>query len=152
VLERTSHERLRKEITHQIASDRSILEELRKEIQVLRPSVRRIQPRETAAVSIVAADGGNNQLYFDPFLVQLIRVVDSNENEYCLEAISPTMDLDGLNQRQFNADGSPATALGTLMTALSVGSLSDLTPMIRQEARSRPRSPSWVQVYRELVE
>lgn len=152
MLDRSSHERLSSEIRRQVASDRTILDQLRHEIRVLRPKVRRIQPRETAAVSIVATDGGNNQLRFDPFLVQLVRVVDSNENEYCLEAISPTTSLTELDSRQYGGDGSAPTALGSLMTALDVRELSSLSHMIRDDKDGRPRSPSWVQVYRELVE
>jgi hypothetical protein len=152
LLDRSSHERLSLEIRRQVALDRSVLNQLRDEIRVLKPTVRRIQPRVTAAVSIVATDGGNNQLRFDPFLVQLVRVVDSNENEYCLEAISPTTSLAQLNSRQYGTDGSPPTALGSLMTALGVSDLSSLSHMIRDEMDGRPRSPSWVQVYRELVE
>jgi len=33
-----------------------------------------------------------------------------------------------------------------------VSRLSDLSPMIRPDSDRRPPSPSWVQVYRELVE
>ena len=33
--------------------------------------------------------GGNNQSRFDPFLIQLIRMVDSSDNEHCLEVVSP---------------------------------------------------------------
>jgi hypothetical protein len=152
LLDRNSHERLSLEIRRQVAADRSILDQLRGEIRVLRPNVRRIQPRETAAVSIVATDGGNNQLRFDPFLVQLVRVVDSNQNEHWLEAVSPTASLADLNTRQYGTDASSETALGSLMTALGVRDLSSLSHMIRDDQDGRPRSPSWVQVYRELVE
>jgi len=101
---------------------------------------------------LVGTDGGNNQLQFDPFLIQLIRVVDSSNNEYCLEAISPTTPVQKLNERQFAIDGSPSTALGEMMAFLGVSSLSSLSHMIRPSDKGKPVSPSWVQVYRELVE
>ena len=101
---------------------------------------------------MVGTDGGNNQLQFDPFLVQLVRVVDSSDNEYCLEAISPTTELEKLNKRQFKSDGSPSTALGEMMVFLGVNSLTALSHMIRPTQKGAPVSPSWVQVYRELIE
>jgi hypothetical protein len=152
MLDRESHHRLKEAIVDQVTADRNILDELRDEVRPLRDRMRKIQPRATAAISIVATDGGNNQLRFDPFLVQLIRVVDSNENEYCLEAVSPTQTLAHLDARQLDRDGRPLTALGEMMSALGVSSLSKLSHMIRSDGDGRPRSPSWVQVYRELVE
>jgi hypothetical protein len=79
-------------------------------------------------------------------------VVDSSNNEYCLEAISPTTPIQKLNKRQFNEDGSPRTALGEMMTFLGVNNLPALSHMIRPTDKGKPVSPSWVQVYRELVE
>ncbi|HFD87471.1 MAG TPA: hypothetical protein ENJ35_07340 [Gammaproteobacteria bacterium] len=135
-----------------ITTDRGILDALREEIRPLRAACRRIQPRATTSISLVGTDGGNNQLQFDPFLIQLVRVVDSSNNEYCLEAVSPTTPIQKLNERQFNPDGSPRTALGEMMAFLGVDTLPALSHMIRPTDKGKPVSPSWVQVYRELVE
>jgi hypothetical protein len=144
---------LKQAIAECIRSDRSVLDALREEIQPLRNQTRPIQPRATTSISLVGTDGGNNQLQFDPFLIQLVRVVDSSNNEYCLEAISPTTPIDTVRQRQFHPDGSPRTALGEMMATLGAKSLPELSHMIRPPAdRDQPVSPSWVQVYRELVE
>jgi hypothetical protein len=146
-----SHRLLRREIADRMRADRAVLDVLREEIRTLLTGIRRIQPRTTTAISLVGTDGGNNRLQFDPFLVQLIRVVDSANNEYCLEAITPTTSTAALSARQFDhPDGS--TSLGKMMTYLGVSRLSDLSPMIRSDGDRRPPSPSWVQVYRELVE
>jgi hypothetical protein len=147
-----SHDQLRREISERIATDRELLDSLRAEIRPLRNQVRRIQPRTTTSISLVGTDGGNNALQFDPFLVQLIRVVDSSNNEYCLEAITPTTNVARLSARQFQDEDTPRTALGEMMTDLGVRTLPELTHMIRSHDDSRPTSPSWVQVYRELVE
>jgi len=143
---------LKNEIEERMVSDRALLDHLRGEIRPLRSSVRRIQPRTTTSISLVGADGGNNRLQFDPFLVQLVRVVDSNNNEYCLEAITPTTDVDELSTKQVAADGTPLTPLGEMMVYLGVHRLTQLSPMIRSNSSGRPISASWVQVYRELVE
>jgi hypothetical protein len=143
---------LRDAIRNQVAGDRPLLDQLRREVLPLKSAVRRIQPRGTTSISLVGTDGGNNQIQFDPFLVQLVRVVDSSNNEYCLEVVSPTTSVTALSARQFNPDGTPRTALGKMMSYLGVCSLAELSSMIRTNDNDRPVSPSWVQVYRELVE
>lgn len=147
-----SQSRLRSEIADRTREDRAVLDQLREEIRPLRSQVRRILPRSTTSISLVAADGGNNRIEFDPFLVQLIRVVDSSNNEYCLEAVTPTTKVSVLSARQFDAEGAPITALGRLMEYLEAKDIVALTQMIRSNDDGRPVSPSWVQVYREIVE
>lgn len=143
---------LRTAIRTQVAGDRSLLDALRKEVQALKSGVKKIQPRATTSISLVGTDGGNNKLQFDPFLVQLIRVVDSSNNEYCLEVVSPTTSVTALSRQQFDGGGQPRTALGKMMAYLGVDNLTKLSSMIRTNDDDRPVSPSWVQVYRELVE
>jgi hypothetical protein len=143
---------LKQAIADCILSDQGILQELRDEIRPLRQQTKRIQPRATTSISLVGTDGGNNQLQFDPFLVQLIRVVDSSNNEYCLEAISPTTPVEVLGRRHFNTHGQPISALGEMMKALGADTLPQLSHMIRPKEKGVPVSPSWVQVYRELFE
>jgi hypothetical protein len=152
MIEPESHNQLRREISERIATDRKLLDSLRAEIRPLRSRVKRIQPRTTTSISLVGTDGGNNSLQFDPFLVQLIRVVDSSNNEYCLEAITPTTDVARLSRAQFAANDRSPTALGEMMSDLGVETLPQLSHMIRSQNDNRPTSPSWVQVYRELVE
>ncbi|MES2461349.1 MAG: hypothetical protein V4671_12265 [Armatimonadota bacterium] len=147
-----SQNQLHEEIARSLLADRAVLDALRAEIRPLRHDVRRIQPRSATSISLVGTDGGNNSLRFDPFLVQIVRVVDSSNNEYCLEAITPTTDVDALTARQFASDGSPATPLGEMMAYLGVRSLTELTPFIRKNPQGAPTSHHWVRVYRDLME
>ena len=147
-----SYTNLKQEIAERMIADRALLDQLRSEIRPLRSNVRSIQPRTTTSISLVATDGGNNSLRFDPFLVQIVRVVDSSNNEYCLEAITPTTNIADLSAKQFDTNGQPRTALGELMHFLGVNLLSELSPMIPNNRDDQYTSPSWVQVYRELVE
>lgn len=147
-----THAQMKDEIKRRMENDRGLLDTLRAEIRPLRPSVRRIQPRATTSISLVGTDGGNNRLEFDPFMVHLIRVVDSSNNEYCLQAITPTTSVASLSAAQFTEVGKPQTAIGTMMKYLGVSQLTQLSHMIRSNEGGLPKSPSWVQVYRELVE
>lgn len=150
---------LRCELASSIQGDRRVLDELREDVRPLKGQTRRIQPRSTTAISLVGTDGGNNKIEFDPFMVQLVRVVDSSNNEYCLEVVTPTTDRMAVNARHFDAAGAPKTALGQMLTKLLPAgerSIWNVTSMIPKPpepgAKIEPISPSWVQVYRELTE
>ncbi len=131
-----------------VVDDAVLLDQLCGDVRPLRAATRRIQPRATTAISLVGTDGGNNKIHFDPFLIQIVRVVDSSQNEYCLEVVSPTSDVKALSRRHLAPDGTPLTALGRMMKYLRANTLSDLSGMIPEKS---PK-PSWVQVYRELME
>lgn len=152
MIEPESHDQLKREIAERMAEDRVLLDQLRADIAPLKSEVRRIQPRSTTSISLVGTDGGNNKLHFDPFLVQLVRVVDSSNNEYCLQAITPSTNILALSAKQFNQDGTPLTALGEMMAYLGVDQLSELSSMIRINEHGHSQSSEWVEVYRELVE
>ena len=136
--------------------DRKLLDDLRSETLQMKPNVRVIKPRSITTFSLVATDGTNNKLVYNPFHFQLIRVVDSNGNNLCLDTITPTTDTDLLSQRQFDERGNPKTALGVLMKDLSCTTLNDLSPMIPSGKKMRERpteiSKSWVFTYRDLCE
>jgi hypothetical protein len=108
-----------------MGDDRVLLDRLREEVRLLADQVRRIQPRTTTSISLVGTDGGNNKVEFDPFLVQLVRVVDSSNNEYCLEVVTPTTNVTQLSRRQFNVDGTPCTPLGEMKAYLQVERLAN---------------------------
>ncbi len=149
---------LRETIRNATTRDRRLLDDLRKDVRTLAGDVRAIQPRTTTSISLVASDGGNNKLVFDPFHVQLVRVVDSYGEQLCLDAVTPTTDTDAVSQSQFNYDGTPRTALGRVIIDLGVVSrtLAGLSHMIPEGRKTRETpdevSPSWVLVYRDLCE
>src|SRR5690242_11963206 len=130
MLDAESRRSLQGEISERIAEDRRILDSLRSEIRPLRGCVRRIQPRSTTAISLVGTDGGNMTLQFDPFLVQVVRVVDSSNNAYCVQAVTPTTSVARLSTQQFDTHGQPRTLLGEMMASLGVRDLDELSPLI----------------------
>lgn len=147
---------LKKSIRHCAQLDRKLLDELLEEVIQIKANVKVIKPRTTTTVSLVASDGGNNKLVYDPFYFQVVRVVDSNGSKLCLDVISPTTNTDELSERQFDANGKPITALGRLMEDLGCKRLNELSPMIPsgREMHKNPSSisKSWVLTYRDLCE
>jgi len=133
---------LRRQIRTQAARDFGVLDQLLTHARALGGGVRPIRPRSATSVALTAADGGNNAVAFNPFSLQIIRVVDSHGRELFLDVVSPTTDMAELSRGHLTR----GTALGRLMSDLGAGSLRELSPMLAG------RSPSWVDVYRELCE
>jgi hypothetical protein len=152
VIDQDTYLHLKSEIALRTAADRALLDKLRADVRPLVGSTRRIHPRAATSISLVATDGGNNSVRFDPFMLQVVRVVDSNDNELCLEVVTPTTPIFELDARQFDGNGQPISSLGRLMAALNVYSLPKLSHFIRADDEGLPRSATIVQVYRELVE
>jgi len=142
---------IRRKLEERSATDKGVIEELRSEIRPLQSEVRRINPRTTTSISLVAADGGNNKVNFDPYLFQLVRVVDSYGRELLLDLASPTTNIEELSIGNLDKDGNPKSALGLMMKDLGVETLWELSPMIPKPDQENPR-PSWVQEYRDLAE
>lgn len=146
---------IRQAIDEQTRSDRRLLDELLSDVRSIRSDVRTIKRRTTTSISLVASDGGNNKLAFDPFLMQVVRIVDSLGAEEMLDVISPTLDPDDLVKRHLD-NGVPKTALGRLMADLSVATLVGLSHMIPkgEKVRTRPNevSPTWVLTFRDICE
>jgi hypothetical protein len=133
---------LRRQIRDQAARDSRLLAELVRQARELAPDVRPIRPRSATAVALTAADGGNNAVAFNPFSLQIVRVVDSQGKELFLDVVSPGTDVGELSRKHL----AERTALGQLMTDLGATELRDLSPLITR------RSNRWVEVYRDLCE
>jgi len=115
---------LRRKIRAQAALEARVLDELVTQAAALAPHVRPIRPRTATAVALTAADGGNNSVAFNPFELQVIRVVDSLGKELFLDVVSPASDIDELGRRH----RGDRTVLGKLMDDLGARHLSDLSP------------------------
>ncbi len=140
--------KLRELMRDRMEQDVKLLDNLRSELKEFKHGIKQINPYSSNTISIVGTDGGNNNLRFDPFVVHVIRVVDSNNVEYYMDLITPTMPIEDLENKIQGRDD----ALKKMMDFLGVTKLTDLSPMIKRTKPGEPVSPSWVQVYRELVE
>lgn len=145
---------VRQAVQRRAQADKVLLERLRADARLLAPGVRPIKPRTATAMSVVAADGGNNRLQFDPYIMQIIRVVDSFGRQLFLDVISSTTNTDELSRAQFDAASAPQTPLGYLMRDLGVDCLHHLSPMVPKPDRpvDDEVNPGWVLVYRDLCE
>jgi len=133
---------LRRQIHDQAARDFGLLEELVAQAREMAPGVRAIRPRSATSVALTAADGGNNAVAFNPFSLQIIRVVDSAGQELFLDVVSPAADIDALGRRHL----AERTVLGGLMADLGMTRLAELSPVMAG------RSRQWVEAYRDLCE
>jgi hypothetical protein len=137
-------------IRESIANDRELLEQMRANVRSLKNKTHRIKSQNSTAISLVGADGGNHQMSFDPFMIQLIRVVDSSQKEYCLEVITPNTKIEKLNKYHLNSDGTGKTQLGKMIEYLELDSLDQISPVFNLDIEKR--SHTWIQVYREMTE
>ena len=133
---------LRRQIHDQAARDFGLLEDLVAQAREMAPGVRPIRPRSATSVALTAADGGNNAVAFNPFSLQIIRVVDSAGQELFLDVVSPATDIDQLGRRHL----AERTVLGGLMADLGMTRLAELSPIMAG------RSRRWVEAYRDLCE
>ncbi|MEZ4641592.1 MAG: DNA double-strand break repair nuclease NurA [Chloroflexota bacterium] len=146
-----SYETFKTTLLQRVQQDRFLLEQLRQEVRVLSTEAHRIQPRSSTAISLVATDGGNTQVQFDPFLIQIVRVVDSSNNEHYLDVLTPSTDIDALNNTHLQKNGEP-TALGEMITALGLSHLSQLSYILPDPTKDSRANVRWIEVYRELME
>src|SRR5436309_14526260 len=119
---------LRKDIDRRVQLDSKLLDKLRADVRPLKAKTHKIQSRQSHSVSIGATDGGNNKFQFDPFLLQVVRVVDSNNNAYAMDVVSPSTHPDELLRKHFDAAGKPLSALGRMMKKLGKTNLHELCP------------------------
>lgn len=149
MLDREQLEALRQDIYRMTELDNAHLEEIRSQVRSLRDRVKPIRPRNATAVALMATDGGENYIRFDPYLIVPVRVVDSYGKPHYVGAVSPYTDIAQLNEFHLQHQ----TPLGILMDDLGVDALWNLCRFI-----PHPNTPpeairrSWVQHYRDLME
>ena len=106
MLDVSTIETLERLMRETMKKDSVLLNTLRDEIRPLKNTTKKIFPRTTTSISLVGTDGGNNRLVFDPFIVQIIRVVDSSDNQYYMDVITPTTPIKDLNNKILSRDGN----------------------------------------------
>lgn len=127
-----------------------IIEKFRGYARRIKAEVRPIRPYSVNAVSFVSSDGGDNRLYFNPAVIELVRVVDSKGNQCALDAIAGNSKASDFNERTKNDSPLLVEPLKRLCNDLGVDvlGLSYLLKGIEEPGKSTGA----VRVYRDIVE
>jgi hypothetical protein len=127
-----------------------VFQKLRDYAKELKNNVKPIRKYSVNAVSFVSADGGDNRLFFNPAIIELVRVVDSRGNQCAIDAIAGNTKMDAFNERVKSESPLLVTPLKRLCEDLkmSVVELSYLLKGIEEPGKSTGA----VRVYRDIVE
>lgn len=127
-----------------------ILEKFRLYARQIKSSLKPIKPYSVNAVSFVSTDGGDNRLYFNPAVIELVRVVDSKGNQCALDAIAGNSKSKDFNERTNSESPLKVEPLKLLCEDLKMSVL-DLSYLLK--GIDEPgKSTGAVRVYRDIVE
>lgn len=148
--------RLQTDVKDRTAEGEGLFQDLLRDVEALKGTRQRIAPRTGTAIALMASDGGNIQLKFDPFHIQIVRVVNSQGKSLCLDIVSAHTDPDTVLDRHRSADGEPQSPLGILMRDLDClpakPTLNDLLRIPIKTGSVAARQANWVERYRDVVE
>ena len=148
-LESVDFPKLREAVQIAVKAEALNVDKIRQKVQDF--EVIPLESRQCHSVAPVAMDGGENQISFDPVHIEILRVVDSNDNDHLLEIIPLSAGIDYI-ERRFNE----VPILKDLLERLGVnyGKLSYFLPAAgggTPEQRERDLR-SFLQVYRDIAE
>ena len=131
-------------------TEEPVIQKFRNYAAQLKNGIKQIRPYSANTVSFVSADGGDNRLYFNPAVIELVRIVDSMGNQCALDAIagnakSGSLDLRGQQGTQLTVH--PLQKLCSDLE-LSVTKLSYLLGGLGKQGKSTGA----VRTYRDIVE
>jgi hypothetical protein len=127
-----------------------IIQKFREYARRLKNDVKPIRPYSVNAVSFVSSDGGDNRLYFNPAVVELVRVVDSRGNQCAMDAIAGNSKASDFNERAKSESPLLVEPLKRLCQDLNLSVL-DLSYLL--SGIEKPgKSTGAVRVYRDIVE
>jgi hypothetical protein len=143
---------IKKRVFNAYKSEEPILKKYREYAKRLKNDIKPIKEYSVNAVSFVSSDGGDNRLYFNPAMIELVRVVDSRGNQCALDAIASNSQADELNVRIQAEDNSPLLVkpLKRLCNDLhtDVMGLSYLLNGLGQQGKSTGA----IRIYRDIME
>jgi hypothetical protein len=151
-LAENNFEEIKNRVFNAYKSEEPKLNEYREFAKDLKNNVKPIKEYSVNAVSFVSSDGGDNRLYFNPAIIELVRVVDSRGNQCALDAIASNSQANELNVRIQVGDNSPLLVkpLKQLCNDLNtdVVGLSYLLNGLGQQGKSTGA----IRIYRDIVE
>ncbi|MFC2139360.1 hypothetical protein ACFLR4_01750 [Bacteroidota bacterium] len=90
---------IKKRIYDAYDNEDPVLQKFREFARILKNNIKPIRTYSVNAVSFVSTDGGDNRLYFNPAVIELVRVVDSRGNQCAIDAIAANTSSVEFNER-----------------------------------------------------
>jgi hypothetical protein len=141
---------IRDRVSEAYKTEDPIIHKFREFARILKNQVRQIRPYSVNAVSFVAADGGDNRLFFNPAVIELVRIVDSRGNQCALDAIAGNAKYESLNDRGELGNDLMIAPLQKLCNDLNV-KVTDLSYLLKGLGEPG-KSTGAVRTYRDIVE
>jgi hypothetical protein len=141
---------IKKRVFNAYKSEDPIFQKFRQYARRIKNVVKPIRPYSVNAVSFVSSDGGDNRLYFNPAVIELVRVVDSQGNQCALDAIPGNAKASDFNERANNKSPLLVEPLKRLCEDLHLNVL-DLSYLLKG-IEEPGKSTGAVRVYRDIVE
>ena len=149
-LAENNFEEIKKRVFDAYQSEDPVLAKFREYARRIKNDVKPIRPYSVNAVSFVSSDGGDNRLYFNPAVIELVRVVDSRGNQCALDAIAGNSKAVDFNERVKNGSTLSVEPLKRLCEDLNMNVL-DLSYLLKG-IEEPGKSTGAVRVYRDIVE
>ena len=141
---------IRDRIQSAYETEEPVIERLRGFAKRLKNDIKPIKPYSVNAVSFVSVDGGDNRLYFNPAVIELVRVVDSMGNQCALDAIAGNAEYESLDKRAELGNSLMVAPLQKLCNDLNV-TVTQLSYLLKGLGEPG-KSTGAVRVYRDIVE
>lgn len=141
---------IKKRVFDAYQNEDPIIEKFREYARRIKNDVKPIRSYSVNAVSFVSSDGGDNRLYFNPAVIELVRVVDSRGNQCALDAIAGNTNSKAFNERAKSGSTFVVEPLRKLCEDLNCDVL-DLSYLL--ESIDEPgKSTGAIRTYRDIVE
>lgn len=149
-LAENNFDEIKKRVFDAYKSEAPIFQKFREYARRIKNDVKPIRAYSVNAVSFVSSDGGDNRLYFNPAVIELVRVVDSRGNQCALDAIPGNSKASDFNERANNNSPLLVEPLRRLCEDLNMNVL-DLSYLLKG-IEEPGKSTGAVRVYRDIVE
>jgi len=143
-------EQIRNRIQSAYETEEPIIHKFRDFAKRIKNDIKPIRPYSVNAVSFVSADGGDNRLYFNPAVIELVRVVDSRGNQCALDAIAGNAKYESLDERVESGNPLMVAPLKKLCSDLNV-KVTQLSYLLKGLGEPG-KSTGAIRTYRDIVE
>lgn len=150
MLANDNFEEIRQRILDAYKNEDHVLVKVREYAKQLKSEVKPIRTYSANAVSFVASDGGDNRLFFNPAVIELVRIVDSRGNQCALDAIAGNSKASDFNKRANSGSSLLVEPLRKLCLDLEMNVL-DLSYLLKG-IEEEGKSTGAIRTYRDIVE